>query len=281
MPNLAQFHPQIVHFVVVLMLVGVAFRLISLTGKFKFTNHAAATLLIGAFFAAWAAVQSGTDAHGPVERIPGARTAVQAHEEDAKDAKNIFFGVALIEVIALGMAWRGGNMARYVKFAHYASAAVGIWACAEVYEASEAGGALVYSYAGGPGLRTGKPEDVERLLMAGLYNQSRLDRKNGKLTDAAGLNAEMLKRFPADTTVQFLMVESLLLDSKDPKGAMAAISKITVGEKDARWRSRQTGLKADIFMAMNQKDSAKAVLSVYVAAFPQNTRVKARLDSLK
>lgn len=46
MPNLAQLHPQIVHFVVVLMLVGVAFRMVSLTGRFKFTNHAAATLLI-------------------------------------------------------------------------------------------------------------------------------------------------------------------------------------------------------------------------------------------
>lgn len=281
MPNLAQFHPQIVHFVVVLMLVGVAFRLISLTGKFAFTNHAAATLLVGAFFAAWFAVRSGTDAHGPVERIPGARTAVQVHEEDAKDAKNVFLGVALIELAALGLAWRGGSLARYVKFAHYASAAVGIWACAEVYEASEAGGALVYSYAGGPGLRTGKPEDVQRLLLAGLYNQSRNDRKDGKLADAAALNAEMAKRFPADTTIQFLMVESLLLDSKDPKAALAAINKIGVGEKDARWRSRQAGLKTDIYMAMGRTDSAKAVLSEYVAAFPQNTRMKARLDSLK
>ncbi|HEX7937491.1 MAG TPA: DUF2231 domain-containing protein, partial [Gemmatimonadaceae bacterium] len=252
MPNLGPFHPQIVHFVVVLMLVGVAFRLISLTGKFKFTDHAAAALLIGAFFAAWVAVQSGTDAHGPVERIPGARAAVQAHEEDAKEAKNIFFGVALIEAIALGLAWRGGAMTRYVKLAHYASAAVGLWASAAVYEAADEGGALVYSYAGGPGLRTGKPEDVEHLLMAGLYNQSRNDRKNGKLADAADLNAEMAKRFPGDTTVQFLMVESLLLDSKDPKAALAAINKITVGEKDNRWRNRQAGLKADVFLALGQ-----------------------------
>jgi uncharacterized membrane protein len=281
MPNLAQFHPQIVHFVVVLMFVGVAFRLISFTGKFSFTNHAAATLLIGAFFAAWAAVQSGTDAHGPVERIPGARTAVQVHEEDANDAKNIFFGVALIELIALGLAWRGGTMGRYVKIAHAASAVVGIWACAEVYEASEAGGALVYSYAGGPGLRTGKPEDVERLLLAGLYNQSRNDRKAGKLAEAASLNAEMNKRFSSDTTVQFLNVESLLLDGKNPAAALAAVNAITVAPKDARFMSRKGSLKADIFLAMGKNDSARAALTEVVTAFPQNTRLKARLDSIK
>src|SRR5690242_5277992 len=81
MPNLAQFHPQIVHFVVVLMLVGVAFRIISLTGKFKFTDHAAAALLIGGAVASYFAWKSGIDAHGPVERIPGARGMVQEHEE--------------------------------------------------------------------------------------------------------------------------------------------------------------------------------------------------------
>ena len=281
MPNLAQFHPQVVHFVVVLLLVGVAFRIVSLTGKLSFTNHAATTLLVGVFLAAWVAVQSGTDAHGPVERIPGARAMVMEHEEDGKTTKNILFGIAVIELVALGLAWRGGTMGRYVKIAHAASAVVGLWACVEMYETAEHGGELVYSYAGGPGLRSGKPEDVERLLLAGLYSQSRADRKAGKLADAASLNAEMNKRFASDTTVQFLNVESLLLDSRNPAAALAAANAISVAPTDGRFMSRKGSLRADIFLAMGKKDSARAALTDVVTAFPQNMRLKAKLDSIR
>ena len=80
MPNIATFHPQIVHFVVALLVVGVAMRLVSLTGRLKFTGPAAATLILLGTVAAFAAVQSGTQAHGPVERIPGVRAAVVEHE---------------------------------------------------------------------------------------------------------------------------------------------------------------------------------------------------------
>jgi len=280
MPNLAQFHPQVVHFVVVFMLMGVAFRIVSLTGRFKFTNHAAATLLILGAVAAYVAHQSGIDAHGPVERIPGARAMVQAHEADGILTYRIFVVMGIIELAALGLAMKA-NLAKFAKYAHVATALVGIWGCVQVYETAEHGGELVYNYAGGPGLRSGKPEDVQRLLLAGLYNQSRNDRRDGKLADAAALNAEMAKRFPQDTTVQFLMVESLLLDSKNPKAALEAARKIAVDAKDTRWRPRQANLQADAYIAMGKRDSARVVIAEASAAFPANTRLKARLDSLK
>lgn len=280
MPNLAQFHPQIVHFVVVLMLVGVAFRIVSLTGRFKFTNHAAATLLIIGAVAAYLAHESGVDAHGPVERIPGARSMVQEHEADGILTYRLFMVIGLMEALALGLAMRS-TLARFAKYANIATASVGVWGCVQVFETAEHGGELVYSYAGGPGLRSGKPEDVERLLLAGLYSQSRNDRRAGKLTESASLNAEMAKRFPGDTTIRFLMVESLLLDSKNAAGALVALNAIGVDANDARWRPRHANLKADIYLAMGKSDSAKAVLSEVVSAFPQNARLKARLDSLK
>ena len=68
MPNLAANHPQIIHFAIALLLMGVAFRWISLTGKLKFTGPTATTLLILGTIAAVLAVKSGDDAHGPVER---------------------------------------------------------------------------------------------------------------------------------------------------------------------------------------------------------------------
>jgi hypothetical protein len=164
---------------------------------------------------------------------------------------------------------------------HFASALVGIIGALQLYHASEHGGELVYSYAGGPGLRTGNPRDVERLLLAGLYNQSRLDRKDGRLAESASLMNEMARRFPADTTVRFLHVESLLLDSKNYPAALAAVDSIAVAPSSARWRARQATLKADIYLALGKPDSARAALAPAVAAFPANARLKAKLDSIK
>ena len=281
MPNLAQFHPQIVHFVVALLLLGVALRIASLIPKLTFANHAAALLLLIGTGASVLAVQSGTDAHGPVERIPGARPAVVEHEELAKEAKNIFLAVAALELIALGLARPSLGVDRYVRVAQVASVVVGLFGSFVLYEASEHGGELVYSYAGGPGLRTGDPADVERLLLAGLYNQSREDRKAGHSADAATLVDEMARRFPKNSEVRLLRVESLILDRKDFAAAVAAADSVPLLASDARLRARQATLKADAYLAMNQATEARAVLAAAVAAFPQNTRLKAKLDSIK
>src|SRR5207237_3626816 len=140
-------------------------------------------LLIGAA-ATVLAVQSGTDAHPPVERIPGTRELVQQHERQGHTTRNYFLAVAAIELIALALA-RRANTTRYVRYAHYASALVGVFGCVGIYYNAESGGRLVYSYGGGPGLRTGDSQDVDRLLLAGLYNESRNDRKAKRSADAA------------------------------------------------------------------------------------------------
>ena len=280
MPTLAEIHPQVVHFAIVLLLVGVAFRIISLTGWFSFTKHSAAVFLIGGTLAALVAVKSGDAAHGPVERIPGVRAAVIEHEEYGEKTHDVFAVVALLEILALGLA-AGGKVAKYAKAAYVASAAIGVYGGVVLYEAAEHGGKLVYEYAGGPGLRTGNPEDVERLLLAGLHLQAQADRKAGRAADAARLVQEMATRFPADTTVQFLRAESLLLDAKDLPGALAAARGVAIDDKSARWATRKAGLVADVFVAMAMPDSARAALAPVVEAFPQNTRLKAKLDSIK
>src|SRR2546429_9912298 len=88
MPNLAFYHPQIVHFVLALLGAGVLLRWVALAGKWPWTSPAAAALLLAGTLAAAAAVQSGTDAPGPVERIPGARTAVMEDEEWGQRTRN-------------------------------------------------------------------------------------------------------------------------------------------------------------------------------------------------
>src|SRR5438034_7970575 len=279
MPNLGYFHPMVVHFVVGVLFIAVAFRIVSLTGRLSFTNYAATTLLLIGAAATVLAVKSGTDAHGPVERIPGTRELVQEHERQGETTRDYFLAVAAIELIALWLA-RGGNV-RYVRYAHYASALVGIFGCVGIYYTAERGGRLVYSYGGGPGLRTGNPQDVERLLLAGLYSQSRNDRKAGRSDKAADLVTVMAKVFPADTNVRYLHAESLLLDSKNPRSALVTLDSISTPPKDARNQSRIASLKADIYVALQRPDSARAVLASVVAAFPQNTRLKAKMDSIK
>jgi uncharacterized membrane protein len=271
MPNLAAFHPQIVHFVIGLLLVGVAMRVVSLTGKFRFTIPAGLTLILIGTFAAWLAVRSGIDAHGPVERIPGAREAVIAHEEAGILARNIFFVVAALELIAFAMT-RRENLVRKAYWVYVASAA-------------DHGGELVYSYGGGPGLRTGNPADNERLLLAGLYNQAMADRKAGRTAEAAELMAMMSKRYPLDTTAQILNAESIFLDAKKPTDALTALNLVSVAPSDARLQARVATLKADIYLALGTPDAAKKILADAIAKLPQGatqaTRLKAKMDSIR
>src|SRR5258706_12563455 len=103
MPNLAFYHPAIVHFAVALLSVGVFLRWLSLLGRWEWTRHAAAFLLIAGTAGAILAVQSGTNAHGPGERGPGARPAVQEHEDWGHKRRNGFLGVGACGVLALGL----------------------------------------------------------------------------------------------------------------------------------------------------------------------------------
>ncbi len=268
------------HFVIGVLIVGVLMRIVSLTGRLRFTDHAAAALILIGTVATVLAVQSGKDAHGPVERIPGARAAVVEHEKAAEWARNLFLTLAAVEIAALALA-RSGTRSHYAQHARMVSAIVGVVGVLALVKTADRGGDLVYSYAGGPGLRSGNPRDVERLLLAGLYLQSQADRKSGRNAEAASLVREMRRRYGSDTTVQFLYAESLLRDGKDSPGAMAALDSIHVSPEDARMRARLGSLKADIYVAKGMHDSARTVLSSLVAAYPTNTRLKAKLDSIK
>jgi uncharacterized membrane protein len=284
MPNLAAFHPQIVHFVVALLIVGVVMRVVSLTGRLRFTIPAAFTLILLGTIAAWFAVKSGTDAHGPVERIPGARDLVIHHEEQAELSLKIFYVVALLEIVAFFMTRREA-LVKKAYWVYVASALVGLAGLTQLYEAAEHGGEIVYSYGGGPGLRTGNPADNERLLLAGLYNQAMADRRAGRGPQAAELITMMAKRYPLDTTVQILNAESLLLDAKKPTDALTAINTVEIPKTDARLTARVARLKADIYLAMGSPDMAKRTLSDALAGLPpgatQAAGLKAKHDSIK
>jgi uncharacterized membrane protein len=278
MPSIAAFHPQIVHFAVALLVTGVVFRLISLTGRLKFTGPAAATLIVIGTLASFAAVHSGVEAHGPVERIPGARTAVQEHEEWGERARNVFVVVAALEILGVGMVTLGYRRA---KLALAAAALAGVAGLFVLYEAADHGGNLVYSYAGGPGLRTGDPEDVQRLLAAGLYHQAMQDRQAERRAEAADLIELAARRFPESLDWTLVAADSLIQDRKDPQAALERLSAIRIPEGDTRTTLRVGMLKATAQQAAGDRDAARATLEALKAQFPENAQVQRRLAELK
>ena len=276
MPSLAALHPVIVHFAIALAVAGVLLRWVWLSGRVGWAGPAAATLLLTSAVMVFAAARSGTDAHGPVERVPGSAQAVGEHEEWGNRAYRVFVVVGLLELLALALRSRGR-----AKPVLVASALVGLGGLFILYEAGEHGGELVYSYAGGIGIRTGAPEDVGRLLLAGLYHQAQLDRKAQRREDAAALIELAARRFPADPGVQLAAAESLLLDRKDAAAAVAALERTSVPQGDRRLRMRRASLLADAFESQGNKPAALATLEPLSAEIPQNERFKKRVEQLR
>jgi len=280
MPNIGAYHPIIVHFAIALLILGVIFRWVSLSGRAAFTGPAAATLLIlGAAIAALAA-HSGLDAHGPVERIPGARPAVGEHEEWGKRTRNIFLIVGAIEIAALILARRG--RLEKARGALWGSAIVGLIGVFPLFKAADLGGDIVYSYAGGVGTRSGDTADVSRLYLAGLYQAAQQARTQHDSARAAELFGKLEREFPNDTNVRLLAIESLVRDRNDGRMALAALSRFPLPADDRRLQLRVGFLKADAYVAAGRPDSARAVLEQLGNAFPDmQQRIKDRLKNVQ
>jgi hypothetical protein len=212
-----------------------------------------------------AAVESGDQSHGPAERVPGAREAVQTHEDLGEDTRNLFLVVAAFEIAALAFM----KKEKVQRWLLLASGVAGIAAAGVLYEAAEHGGSLVYSFAGGVGLRTGNPEDVQHLLVAGLYHESRTARDAGRHDEAARLTQELVRQMPNDPTVQLISIQSMIEDQYDPRAALTALAALPVPVDNPRFALRKGMLESQALAALGQKDSARAVLEGLAEKFPQ------------
>ena len=277
MPSIASLHPQVVHFAIALLIIGVVFRLLSLTGRLAFTGPAATTLIVLGTVATVLAVQSGNDAHGPVERIPGVRPAVVDHEEWGIRARNIFLGVAALELLALALA---GRMPKQAKVVAMGAAAIGLVGLAAIYEAGEHGGELVYNYAGGIGTRSGDPKDVGRLMVAGLYQQALLDRQANKGAEGAALIDLAAARFPENLELQLMSIEWTTDVKQDPAGALQRLDALSVSQAENRLRTRAGLARATALKAQGNIDGARQVLMTLKGEFPTNVQIQRRLDEL-
>jgi uncharacterized membrane protein len=277
MPDIAALHPQVVHFVVALGIIGVLLRVVSLTGRLGWTSPSALLLLLIAAGASWIAAESGHQAHEWAEQIPGVRNAVGEHETLGEMTRNLFFAVAAFELLALLLR----NKAGVRKGLHAVSALVGVAACLYLYEAGEHGGELVYNYAGGIGTRSGNPADVQNLLVAGLFHQARVAREAGQFEESARLIDEMHRQRPEDYSIAVMALDARFRDRHDTAGALAGIDSLVV--PDSQWRPGVARgiLQADILAATGNKDSARAVLTTLIGKYPQSRRPKMALEKPK
>lgn len=265
MPNIASLHPVIVHVVIVLAITGVVLRLVSLTPFFSWSRPAATALILVAAVTGYFAAESGHQAHGPVERVPGSEEAVEEHEESGELARNLLFGMAAIEILA----WALRRNQKAHKVAFMASGVLGLVAMWAVYEAGEHGGELVYSYAGGVGLRTGDTADVRRLLIAGLYHESQAARKAGNKDEAARLTQELALQVPGDPDVRIMQVESQLKDRGDARGALDQLNVMSAADNPGA-EIRIGMLKNDAYVALGHPDSGQAIIQALKQKYPQS-----------
>jgi uncharacterized membrane protein len=278
-PEIGVFHPQIVHFVVAFLILGVAARLVSLLPlgeRFRFLGPTASMLILLGTLAAVAAVKSGKDAHGPVERVPGVREAVMEHEEWGERTRNAFLILAAIEIGILALASRR-RLAQGLRVLSAVAGIAGLWV---LYETAEHGGDLVYAYAGGVGIRSGQPADLKRLLVAGLYHNARAAREAGRRDEAARLTDELTTQMPDDWGVRFLGVESMIQDHGDPRGALVALAALAAPADDMRLQIRRAMLTAEAYRALGIPDSARAAARELEQRFPDNPRVKAAVERM-
>ena len=281
MPSLGPFHPIIIHFVIGLLVIGVLARVTSLLPvgeRGRFLGPMAVTLILLGTVAAVVAVYSGHEAHEVVEQIPGVGRAVGAHEEWGENTRDVFLVVAALELVALVLASRKEGLTRGLRMA---SAVVGLGGLYALYQAGDRGGDLVYSYVGGPGLRTGDTTDMRRLLVSGLFVQARADRKAGNLAGAASLTDQLVQLMPGDTSVRLLAIQSMIHDRKNPQGALAALDSMQVPATDRRLRFRTGFLRIQAFEAAGMKDSAAAAVQTMQKEFPNVPRIGEMLKRME
>lgn len=306
MPQIGVLHPQVVHFVIASLFIGLPIYWLSFVPRLKPLRIMAMVLLVIGVGAAWVAVESGDQAHGPVEAIPGARPAVEEHEQLGERTAIVFSVLIALQALALlaertsaGQVRRAAEAPEPTEAAPYdpdalapgtamRTAATSLtllvafgWAggLGILYEAAEHGGEIVYAHAGGVGTRSGDPEDVQRLLIAGLYQESILDREAGQYEDAARLVDEMVRRYPEDAEIRMLLAESMIEDRQDPRGALRALASLQT-QGGGRTALRQALLRSDAYKALQLPDSARLVLEALPEAQRRNRGVVQRLDAL-
>ena len=153
-------HPAVVHFPIVLILLGTLVAFVAVFWRKGCVPAFAAVILTLGAAGAWVAVETGESDGGLVEdSSPAVEQLIEAHEDWAKRTLTV---AVIAAVLAVGAAalFRFPRVARGVGVAAALAAGVGSWA---VYETGHRGGALVYQHGAGV---SASPADVSSAATA-------------------------------------------------------------------------------------------------------------------
>ena len=140
-------HPALVHFPIVLILLGTGLSILAVFWRKGYVPAFAAVLMVMGALGAWAAVASGKADGGLVENTSAAvGTLLDAHEMWAERTLTAAAVAAVIAVGSVALLRRFPRAARGVAVAAAFAAMVAAWT---VYETGHRGGALVYQHGAG------------------------------------------------------------------------------------------------------------------------------------
>jgi len=139
-------HPAVVHFPIVLIVIGAAGSILAVFWRKGYVPAFAAILLTLGALGAWAAMETGESDGGLLEKTAAqTEPLLDAHEDWAK---RTLTAAAIAASLAVGAAalFRFPRAARGVAVAAALAAGVAAWS---VYETGHRGGALVYQHGAG------------------------------------------------------------------------------------------------------------------------------------
>ncbi len=140
-------HPALVHFPIVLILLGTGLSILAVFWRKGYVPVFAAALMVMGAVGAWAAVASGKADGGLVENTSaGVATLLDAHETWAERTLTAAAIAAVIAVGSVALFRRFPRAARGFAVAAALAAMVAAWT---VYETGHRGGALVYQHGAG------------------------------------------------------------------------------------------------------------------------------------
>jgi uncharacterized membrane protein len=274
MMDLGYWHPVVVHFVIAWLVAGVILRGLSFLARAPVASQAASLFLVVGALLALLAWWTGEAASAAVLRIPWAADAVVSHQFWGEWTVRLFFVVGLLEAVAFFLRGR-----RQEDSVLLASAGLGALGLVLLVTTANKGETVVYSYAGGVGLRSSDAADRDHVFLTGAFHVLDADRKDGRPGDAARLLEEMARRYPSDLDVQLLVAESRLVDLKDAGAALEVLGRISIPKEQRRLRLRHGCLMVDALFKKGQREAAMAALQTLRTEFPDEPEVQRRMQA--
>jgi len=147
-------HPAVVHFPIVLLLLGAAAAIVAVFWRrHQIPKLAAVVLGLGAL-GAWVAVESGESDGGLVENTSAQVNAlIDAHETWAKRT----LGISILAAFAAGGSVMTARWPRIARAVAVVAAVVSLAAAYGVYQTGHRGGALVYRHGAGVEVAANQP----------------------------------------------------------------------------------------------------------------------------